>query len=178
MVVATLLFVVFAIPSSAQEATTSVTIQVVEPAPLDSVLNYMPLSATLTTAGQIGMAQIPLLASEGFDAVVSLASTNIDVNGLEGHHVVSEGMAFSHVPMEGAPDMLELQQFFNVMEAHAGKKVFVHCNSNRRASAFTFLYRVLVLGEDEATARAEMEKIWNPDDSESWKALFDLALKR
>lgn len=144
-------------------------------ATIDSVMNYVPINDFLATAGQITYSEIPLLKQEGFDTVISLATANEENNGLEAFHVVSEGMGFTHIVLEGTPDMSELDAFFAAMNANQGKKVFVHCNSNRRASAFTYLYRVLVLGEDEDTARKELELMWVPEESEAWKALFDEA---
>ena len=163
---------------SAAQSHDAATADTIPVATLDSVFNYVPINDFLATAGQIEYDEIHLLKEAGFERVVSLATSNADVNGLEAHYVVSEGIGFSQVVMEGAPDMSELDAFFAAMKANEGKKVFVHCNSNRRASAFTFLYRVLVLGEDEAVARADMERIWTPEESEAWKVFFDEALTK
>jgi len=174
-----LLFLASSSASAQNSASTTVRVEVnAVVAPVDSILNWVPINDLLTTGGQMSYGQIPLLEEAGFDAIVSLASANAEVNGLEAHYVVKEGMMFTQVPMEGSPDRVELQQFFDALQAQSGRKVFVHCNSNRRASAFTFLYRVIVLGEDEATARKDMETIWNPDESETWRPFFDEVLER
>ena len=49
-----------------------------------------------------------------------------------------------------------------------------------RASAFTYLYRTLEQGVDEADARADMEKIWDPDAyrTDQWARFIDEARKR
>ena len=56
-------------------------------------------------------------------------------------------MIYEHIPVVWArahPD--RPGAFFAAMEWHAGRRVFVHCAANYRASAFIMLYRVLRLG--------------------------------
>ena len=49
----------------------------------------------------------------------------------------------------------------------------MHCQANYRASAFAFLYRVIYQDVPMATAKADMNAIWEPN--ETWQALiFDV----
>ncbi|MEJ1977606.1 MAG: hypothetical protein WDN49_17380 [Acetobacteraceae bacterium] len=48
--------------------------------------------------------------------------------------------------------------------------VHVHCGANYRVSAFFYRYRRDVLGMDEAQARADLERIWQPEGV--WVALI------
>jgi hypothetical protein len=57
------------------------------------------------------------------------------------------------------------------MEQSPAKKTLLHCQLNMRASAFAFLYRVLYQDVPIATARAEMNEIWEPDGA--WRELID-----
>ena len=61
------------------------------------------------------------------------------------------------------------------MEANEGRKVFVHCFANMRASAFVYMYRTLVLGDSEAEARATMSEVWDPWELEQWGGLIERA---
>ena len=59
------------------------------------------------------------------------------------------------------------------MDAHAEKKIHVHCEANYRASAFIMMYRVLRLGWKKEDAIPVMEKMWNPEDFPVWQQFID-----
>ena len=125
----------------------SVHAQQASPADLTTILNYRGISDQLTTAGQIEYDQVPLLSEEGYEVVINLATANEERNALEGFHVTSSGMTYIQIPVEFAtPQLSDVKLFFDVMEANQGRKLFVHCIANFRASAFTYLYRTLVEG--------------------------------
>jgi len=108
--------------------------------------------------------------------VVNLATVNEAGNALEGYLVAEQGISYVNIPVVWQnPTVEDVQLFFDVMKAAGDRKVFVHCAANMRASAFVYLYRTLVLGVDEATARADMETIWDPAGSDTWNGLIDKA---
>lgn len=145
-------------------------------APLEDIRNYTRVSDQLASAGQIGYDQIPLLDDAGYDVVVNLAIADEERNGREGFLVTQEGLTYVHIPVEWqAPTLDHVEQFLNVMRANEGRKVFVHCFANMRATAFVYLYRTLVLGEPEADARATMLEVWNPDENDAWRELIEQA---
>jgi hypothetical protein len=49
--------------------------------------------------------------------------------------------------------------------------VHVHCIANYRVSAFVYRYRRTILGMDEARARADLDRVWQPDPV--WKEFID-----
>ena len=49
------------------------------------------------------------------------------------------------------------------MQRHEDAHVLVQCQANYRASAMTYLYRVLEDGVPEAEARSSMSAIWTPE---------------
>ena len=65
------------------------------------------------------------------------------------------------------------------MNAHADRKIFVHCAANMRVSAFMYLYRQiedtrsvqLCPRVDRATAKLDLVKIWLPN--EIWQNFID-----
>lgn len=143
------------------------------PPPLEAIRNFQQVSATLASAGQIGYEQIPLLKEQGYDVVVNLAVADEERNGREGFLVAEAGLTYVHIPVDwNAPTLADVQVFFDVMEANEGRKVFVHCFANMRASAFVYLYRTLVQGVPEEEARATMSEVWDPWEMDPWAALI------
>jgi len=71
--------------------------------------------------------------------------------------------------------MADLELFFDVMEANADRRIFVHCFANMRASAFVYLYRTLVEGMPEDQALATMSEVWDPWELEQWGGLIERA---
>lgn len=143
------------------------------PAPLESVRNFQVVSERLSSSGQIGYDQIPLLRDEGFDVVINLAIADEARNGQEGFLVAGAGLTYIHIPVDWeAPQLADVEMFFDVMQANADRKVYVHCFANMRASAFVYLYRTMVEGVPEAEARSTMNEVWDPDDVEQWGALI------
>lgn len=55
--------------------------------------------------------------------------------------------------------------------SQAEGKILTHCRLNWRGAVFTYLYRVTHLKQDEATAKADMLAIWQPD--EIWQKFID-----
>jgi len=49
------------------------------------------------------------------------------------------------------------------LQAFAGRKRWLHCAKNMRASAFIYLYRKLLLNDTEAAASLPMREVWNPN---------------
>ncbi|MBT3193538.1 MAG: phosphatase [Gemmatimonadales bacterium] len=146
------------------------------PADLTTIRNYMGISDRLTTAGQIAYDQIPLLREEGYDVVVNLATASRERNSLEGFHVTESGMAYIHIPVDWEqPRLSDLSMFFDVMEANEGRKVFVHCFANMRASAFVYMYRTMVEGVAEEDALGAMNEVWDPAEVRQWEDLIERA---
>ena len=50
-------------------------------------------------------------------------------------------------------------------------KVLTHCKLNWRGAAFTYLYRINVLGENEQTAQKDLMAIWHPNPT--WFAFMN-----
>ena len=143
------------------------------PAPLESIRNWQDVSDRLSSSGQIGYDQIPLLVDEGFDVVINLAIADEARNGQEGFLVAESGLTYVHIPVDWeAPELTDVEMFFDVMQANADRKVYVHCFANMRASAFVYMYRTLVEGVPETTARGTMTEVWDPDELDQWGDLI------
>ena len=146
------------------------------PPPLETVRNFQVVSNSLASSGQIGYDQIPLLREQGYEVVVNLATADEERNGREGFLVAQEGLTYVHIPVDWQqPQLSDVEMFFDVMQANEGRKVYVHCFANMRASAFVYMYRTLVEGVPEAEARATMSEVWDPGELEQWAGLIERA---
>ncbi len=136
---------------------------------LEDIRAYLRINDNLSTSGQIEYDQIALLKEAGFEVVINLAPADEERNGSEGFLVTQQGMAYVQIPVSWKdPSERDLKMFFDVMASNQDRKVYVHCFANMRVSAFVYLYRTLHKGVSEEAARADMEKIWDPNTQEQW----------
>ena len=105
------------------------------------------------------------MRAAGYEVVVNLAMP--DSTGAlpdEAERVAAQGMTYVHIPVVWeAPTAQDLAQFFDVMQEHAGAKVFVHCALNMRVACFVLLYRVIRQGVPLDQARETLQAIWAPN---------------
>jgi protein tyrosine phosphatase (PTP) superfamily phosphohydrolase (DUF442 family) len=140
--------------------------------------NAFPVFDWLWTSGQLSERDIERLPALGIEVVVNLA-TPASSNALPGEAemIARQGIAYVQIPVEwDNPLPAQLEQFFSLMQAFAGRRMWVHCALNMRVSAFVYLYRRLVRGEDESSAAYPMSEVWEPN--ETWQAFIDRALAR
>ena len=62
-----------------------------------------------------------------------------------------------------SPTVQDLQAFFEAMERHAQRRVWVHCAANMRVTAFLGLFRALRQGYSEERAFEPMHSVWKPN---------------
>jgi protein tyrosine phosphatase (PTP) superfamily phosphohydrolase (DUF442 family) len=140
----------------------------VEPVTLDGVTaaNVVVVSPKLVTAGQPNKESLQNLKKHGYDAVIYLApGDSKEAIPEEAAILKGQGIEYVHVPIPwNAPEAAHLQATAEAMKSFQGKKVLVHCQLNMRASAITFLYRVIHAKEDPTLAWADVRKVWTPRD--------------
>ena len=143
---------------------------------LADILNYLPITATLSSAGQPTAEQFTAIAAAGFEVVINLAlSTSSNALPNEDDIVTTHGMTYVHVPVIWEnPTIQNLDDFLAAMDTHQGRKIFLHCAVNKRASAFGFLYSMLRVGIPVAEAEKTMYRIWKPNPT--WQRFIDVAL--
>jgi protein tyrosine phosphatase (PTP) superfamily phosphohydrolase (DUF442 family) len=150
------------------------------PVPVAGIVapNTLAISPRLVTAGQPTRESLAGLRAAGYDAVISLAPGNTaDAVADESALLKGQGIEFVHIPIPWEkPESVHLDAMAAAMQRLHGKKVLVHCQMNMRASAMTFLYRVIHEKQDPAAAWADVRKIWMPNGT--WKAYVDNELKR
>ena len=127
----------------------------------------------LWTSGQLSEADIKKLPDFGIQTVINLAlptSTNALQN--EAELVCGMRMNYFQIPVEWElPEVAQFELFANLMQKLEGSKIWLHCAMNNRVSVFIYLYRKLVMKEDEETAGYPLKEIWIPD--KTWQEFID-----
>ena len=126
----------------------------------------------LWSSGQLSERDLATLPGLGIEAVINLAlPTSPKALPDEAERVTQLGIAYVQIPVVWEdPKPEQFRQFAAILEAFRGRKVWVHCVKNMRASVFIHLYRRLMLGETEAEAAFPLREVWNPD--ETWSAFI------
>jgi protein tyrosine phosphatase (PTP) superfamily phosphohydrolase (DUF442 family) len=147
-------------------------VQALLAAPLDDIVNYREYSATLSSSGQPNADQLEYLRDAGFERVVFLAFSDHEGSIPNEDRIVKDlGMHYVHIPVDwDAPSKSDFYAFAGAMQREPDKKTLVHCQVNFRASAFSFLYRVLFEGVPMGQAKDDMDAVWVPNDT--WRSLI------
>jgi protein tyrosine phosphatase (PTP) superfamily phosphohydrolase (DUF442 family) len=145
---------------------------------LTEITNFVPLTDDIGTSGQPTADQFEAIAAAGYRAVINLALPSSEhAVADEGSIVTGFGMSYFHIPVKfEAPTVEDALTFFGVMDALAGKKVWVHCVVNARVSAFLYQYLKTMKGFEEQVARSPVLERWEPRMDATWRAF--LALRR
>ncbi len=141
-------------------------------AELSEIRNYIEYSPILSSAGQPTREQLDAVKAAGFERVVYIAFSNGRNAIADEDAVVKElGMDYIQVPVIwDKPTKSDFYAFAGAMQREPDRKTLLHCAANFRASAFSFLYRVLYEDVPVAIAKADMNKIWIPN--ETWTNLI------
>jgi len=136
---------------------------------LADITNFRQYSATFASSGQPTKEQFSAIAQNGFERIVYIAFTN-NPNALpDADQVVKElGMEYMHIPVTwNNPLPADFYAFADSLRRDTDKKTLLHCQVNARATAFSFLYRVIYEGVDITEAKADMNSVWQPN--ETWR---------
>lgn len=127
--------------------------------------NVVPINEHLITSGQPSAAWLETLGQRGVEAVIYLAPLTVgDAVPDEPQILARQGIEFVHIPITfNKPTGADFDRFVTSMAALQGKKVWVHCQVNMRASSMVFLYRTIVLKEEPQKAFEAVSKVWVPN---------------
>lgn len=139
--------------------------------------NLVIVSDRIHTAGQPSEAQLVGHGAPGYDLVINLVPpTAINAIAKEGSLVTQGGSRYVHIPVDWNKPRYEDFAFFSAILRHTDPQhVLVHCQVNKRASLFTFLYQVVHAGADPDVAYESVTTIWVPDPH--WIAFAQRVLK-
>jgi uncharacterized protein (TIGR01244 family) len=142
---------------------------------MEGIRNFAAINDRLASAGQPTADQLAEVAAQGFEVVVNLGLTGQsyslpDEAGL----ATSLGLGYHHIPVDfEAPTTTDVRSFLAAMDACAGRRVFVHCAANYRATTFVSLYGQARLGWSAAEAEACARRFWDPNST--WRELASRA---
>lgn len=139
---------------------------------IDAVNTYKVFD-WLWSSGQLSERDIMRLPDMGVVAVINLAlPSSSNALAREAELVTAQGLTYIHIPVEWElPRVEQFAEFVGVMRTYQSKKLWIHCAKNMRASAFLYLFRKLLLGENEEQAVFPMNQVWSPN--QVWKAFID-----
>lgn len=139
---------------------------------LSDISNYREYSPAFSSSGQPSAEQLALLKEAGFERIVYIAFSNSGKALANEDVVVKElGMDYVHIPVIwDQPTTADFYAFAGAMQRNPDRKTLLHCQVNYRASAFSFLYRVLYDDVPIAKAKADMNTVWEPN--ETWRKLI------
>jgi protein tyrosine phosphatase (PTP) superfamily phosphohydrolase (DUF442 family) len=147
-------------------------------ADLNQILNFVPISETIATAGQPTIEQFMDIKKAGYQTIVNLAlDTSTHAIPNEQEIVETQGMQYVHIPVAWEePTQEDFDRFVSTIDSHRDQKVFVHCAMNMRVSAFVYLYRRIHESLSDAQAKQDLHRIWIPNDT--WQVFIDQVLER
>lgn len=142
---------------------------------LTDINNFRQYSTTFASAGQPTLEQLPVLRAAGFERVIYIAwSDQAKALPNEDRLVANLGMDYLHIPVDwDAPTVADFQMFAAAMQLSPVQKTLLHCQVNFRASAFSFLYRVIYDGVSVEEAKRDLNSVWRPN--KTWRDwIFDV----
>lgn len=135
-------------------------------ADLDQIINFRQYHSNFASAGQPTAEQFQVLKDNGFERVVYIAFTN-NPNALPDADQIVKGlgMEYMQVPVDfDKPLDTDFYAFADSMQRNTDKKTLLHCQVNARATAFSFLYRVIYEDVPVAEALEDMNTVWQPNE--------------
>jgi protein tyrosine phosphatase (PTP) superfamily phosphohydrolase (DUF442 family) len=144
---------------------------------LEAIPNFLSLSDRIGTAGQPDAEQFTAVKEAGYQVVINLRPNVPEALQNEREIVTSQGMEYIQIPVVwDQPTEEDVEKFFEAMQEHANKKVFVHCAMNMRVSAFLYLYRILRQKAAAEEAARDLHRIWTPNPT--WQRLIEQVLEQ
>ena len=134
---------------------------------LSEVSNYRQYSELLSSSGQPTALQLEEIQEQGFERVIYLAFTDNDTAIEDEDRVVKQlGMDYVHIPVDWEdPAPADFKIFASIMGEKNTVKTLLHCQVNFRASTFSFLYRVAILGVPILDAKEDLDSVWAPNET-------------
>jgi len=131
------------------------------------VMNYHRIDQRLVTGGHLVDDGLAELQAQGVTVVIDLRDK--PPRGQE-KKLAEQGIEWINIPIEwDDPEPVDFERFSEAMEAHQDDHVLVQCAANYRASAMTYLYRVVVEQVDQDKAEKDLNAVWIPsEENQQW----------
>ena len=138
---------------------------------LETLTNFQKNAPFMYSSGLPDASHLYLLKEKGVTHVIDLIPGNRTSEILTTSQL---GLDYFNVPVnwEG-PTLANFLNYAAFMQSVDIKKdkVLTHCKLNWRGAAFTYLYRINVLGESEHIAKKDLMAIWHPNPT--WYAFMN-----
>ena len=133
---------------------------------VSDIYQYRQAATDLATSGQPREEELSAVAAAGYEVVINLALHDDPRYSLRDETAVVRalGLEYVHIPVPfDAPTDRDLGRFFEAMDTHKGKRIWLHCAANLRVTAFLGLYRRLRDGWPDDRAFELMHDVWQPN---------------
>lgn len=136
---------------------------------MSEILNFRQYSPTFASAGQPTREQLQIIKDSGYERIIYIAFSTVGPAIPEEDQLVKAlGMDYLHIPVDfNNPTIRDFNTFVDAMQRETGRKTLLHCQVNARATAFSFLYRVIYEDVPVAEAKRDMNSVWTPN--QVWK---------
>ncbi len=143
---------------------------------LEQIRNYYPIDDHIATAGQPTADQFKTIKQAKFDLIINLALPDSPNAITDEREMIRQfEMDYIHIPVDfKSPSLDDLDTFFDAIDQHQDKHIFVHCALNWRVSAFIFLYKRIRQHVPSSDALSALHAVWKPDDT--WQRFIESAL--
>ena len=132
-------------------------------------MNFLRIDDRLATGGHLTDDGLGELKAQGVKVIIDLRD---EPPAGQRERLEAAGIEWINVPVVwSSPRESDFAAFKAAMSEHQDDSILVQCQANYRASAMTYLYRVLVDGVAEPEARKAMNEIWEP--SGTWREFID-----
>ena len=127
--------------------------------------NLVIVTNNIHTSGQPTEAQLVGLRNAGYEIVINLSPPQVFGSlPREGGLVAQTGLDYVNIPVDWHnPSHEDFKIFSDIIKNSQSKRILIHCQVNKRASLFTFLYRVAYEGIEPDEAYKNVTVIWIPD---------------
>ena len=129
-------------------------------------INFKRYSESISSAGQLHDRHISFIRDENYSLVVYLAFDSPDDDSRLGIDklIRGTGARYIQLPVDWfQPTPEDYNHFVGAVTANNERNILVHCQMNFRASAFSFLYRVIEGDKNFQEAKEDMLSVWTPN---------------
>lgn len=134
-------------------------------------MNFHRIDDRLVTGGHLVGDGLTEIKAQGVTVVIDLRDE--PPSGQEEKYARA-GIKWINVPVVWRePRQEDFAAFREAMSTHSSEHVMVQCAANYRASAMTYLYRIVVDKTPENEAATDLQAVWDPDENKVWRSFID-----
>lgn len=144
------------------------------------IRSWLRIGKRITTSGRLQPHDPARLVAIGVQHVINLALAEHPEALPDAASLMADaGLRYTHIPIPfNAPSQAHYRAFCAALERDEAP-VHIHCIMNFRVSALLYRWHRDHIGMDEAQARALLDRIWKPDETDSddaraWARLIGL----